>query len=190
MINKCFLVGLICLSTITLVSQSLAKDGNAYSQPCLLTSSGQAADVLIMKGLCTRTGLDFTFVPQATSKDLSEVKTLIITAGGSSKGLGAAKIDPDVEMNRIRELSKAAVKMKIPILMFHIGGEARRGALSDPFNILAADDADMLMVVQTGDKDQFFKKIAEKNKREYVSLEKQFDVIDQIKILFDMENSE
>ena len=46
----------------------------------------------------------------------------------------------------------------------HMGGKARRGKLSDEFNKLSAESADCLIVVKSGDEDQFFSKIAKDNK--------------------------
>ena len=46
----------------------------------------------------------------------------------------------------------------------HIGGKNRRGALSDSFNRIGAEQADELMILVGGDDDQFFDKIAEDRK--------------------------
>ncbi|MCF7810756.1 DUF6305 family protein [bacterium] len=158
-----------------------------YAQPVLLTSVGQAADVLIMKGLSMRAGLSIRYCPQATADSLKGIKTLLLVAGGSSKGLGAAKIDPELEMDRVKALIKSAEKKKIPILVYHIGGEARRGALSDPFNQLAAEAGTELVVVSSGDKDGFFKEIAEDNGASYTQIEKQVDIVRVLKEQFGIE---
>ncbi|MFH0766277.1 MAG: DUF6305 family protein [Calditrichota bacterium] len=155
-----------------------------YSEPILLTSAGQAADILIMKGLCMRAGLTVKVQPNAVADSLEGIKTLILVAGGSSKGLGAAKIDVGGEEKRIAALTTAAAKRKIPILTFHIGGEPRRGALSDPFNDLAAKGAEYILVAGDGDADGFFKKIAESKKARYQHVEKSLDVIQVLKELF------
>jgi len=155
-----------------------------YLQPALLTSCGQAADVQIIKGLCTRAGVEVKYRALANGDSLADVKTVIIVAGGSSKGLGAAKADAGAEETRIKALVKAAQKAKLPVIVFHVGGEARRGALSDPFNKLAADAGEVLIVGKDGDEDGFFKKIAEKSKARYIPVENASGVPVVLKELF------
>ena len=188
---------LFLLAFILSVSGASAVDGeepvalqSVFSQPVLLTSSGQAADVLIMRGLCLRAGISVVYAPQADRDSLEGIATLILVAGGSSKGLGAAKIDPVMEKKRVKGLVKAAGRAKIPLLMFHLGGAARRGALSDPFNKLASADADVLVVVASGDSDGFFKQIAENNEAQYVSVEKQIEIVELLQGMFDRMDSD
>ena len=171
------------LSAGTVVSSD-NSDTTFYPQPVLLTSVGQAADVLIIKGLALRCGLKLEYKPAATADSLGDCKTLLLVAGGSSKGLGAAKIDPEVELKRVKGLTKAAHKAGIPILVYHIGGDARRGALSDPFNELAAEEGMEIVVVSSGDEDGFFKKVAEKNKAKYITIDKSIEVMDVLKRQF------
>jgi len=181
---------LTILLTITLTTATFAADEDTltspatYQQPVLLTSVGQAADVLIMKGLCKRAGIEVTLQKLATVDSLEGFKTVILVAGGSSKGLGAAKGSVDGEKDRINDLIEAAKKATIPVLTFHIGGEPRRGALSDPFNKQAAQAAELIVVTADGDKDDLFRKIADKNKAKYMHIEKSFNAIEVLKELF------
>jgi len=161
-----------------------ADNVKSYEQPVLLTSIGQAADVLIMKGLCKKAGVDVQLIKQATGDSLAGFKAVIIVAGGSSKGLGAAKIDISDEEARGAQLVEAAKKAGIPVLAFHIGGEARRGALSDGFNKLAANSAELIVVAADGDMDKMFAKAAKKSKARYIHIDKKFDAIDVLKDLF------
>lgn len=133
---------------------------NPFAEPILLTSCGQSADVLMMKTLLARDSLSFEFLPSATAADLEGMGSLIIVLGGSSKGLGAAKISESDEVARVTALAAAADKAGIPILAAHIGGLNRRGPLSDPFNRLGAEHASRIVVVKGGDDDGFFAKIA------------------------------
>jgi len=176
------------LALLLVVTGAIADDkpvaAKTYERPALLTSCGQAADVMIIKGLCARAGVEVKYRPQATADSLADVKSIIIVAGGSSKGLGAAKADAGVEQERIKKLAKAAQKAKIPIIVFHTGGEARRGALSDPFNRLAAESGEVIVVSKDGDEDGFFKKIAEKSKARYIVIEKAAGVPAALQELF------
>jgi len=176
---------------LTAVSPVLAVENSPdttvkYHTPVLLTSCGQAADVLILKGLCARAGVDMRYRPHATADSLDSVKCLILVAGGSSKGLGAAKIDPEKELERVKALVKQARKNKIPILMFHVGGEARRGALSDPFNKLAAECAELMVVVKSGDADGLFSKIATAKKARYIAIENQAEAVGVLKQIYSL----
>jgi hypothetical protein len=165
-------------------AESTTPSPKTYLQPALLTSCGQAADVLILKGLCARAGIQVKYEAQATSDSLNGIKTVILVAGGSSKGLGAAKVNVGAEESRIKKLAAAAKKAKIPVLIFHIGGEGRRGSLSDPFNKLAAQNGEQITVVSGGDDDELFKKIATENKAGYQVVETQAALVPYLKNLF------
>lgn len=167
-----------------LLAQEQAPAPKTYPQPALLTSCGQSADVLILRGLCGRAGVNAHYRPQATADSLGDVKTVILVAGASSKGLGAAKADPKAEETRVKKLIAAARKAKLPVIVFHVGGEARRGVLSDPFSKIAAEGGETIVVVKGGDEDGFFKKIAAGNKARYVPIEKSADVVPVLTELF------
>ncbi len=141
----------------------LAEDFTA-KQPILLTSAGQSADVLMVKILGKKANLQFTYAKMAQPDSLKNHKSLILVSGGSTKGLGAAKIDKQQELTRVQAIINAAKNAKISIITMHLGGKARRGKLSDEFNKLAAENADCLIVVKNGDEDQLFSKIAENKK--------------------------
>jgi hypothetical protein len=200
--NKLALPTLLAMVAVfilpTTVAVAVEADSSAhYQQLALLTSCGQAADILIVKGLCARVGLNIVYRPQATADSLigssvkpsnsteqsADTRTLLLVAGGSSKGLGAAKANPDKEIQRVKALVAKAKSAKIPIITLHIGGEARRGALSDPFNKLAAEAAQVLIVVKGGDDDGFFKKIAADKKIRYIELPNQAEIGNALKEL-------
>lgn len=138
--------------------------GFTAKEPFLITSAGQSADILMVKVLAERAELQFTMDNLAQAESLKDQATLILVSGGSTKGLGAAKIDLDNELARIQTLIDSARKAEIKIITMHMGGKARRGKLSDPFNRLAAENADCLIVVASGDEDQFFSMIAAEKK--------------------------
>lgn len=165
-------------------TEAPADIGPTFATPALLTSAGQTADVLIVKGLAARAAVEVRYSPFATGDSLVGVGSVILVAGGSSKGLGAAKVDPDKELQRVKSVVAKARAAKIPIVTLHIGGEARRGALSDPFNRLAAQEALVLVVLAAGDSDGFFRKIAAEKKSRYIGIEKQIDVLGVLRDLF------
>ncbi len=132
-------------------------------QPVILTSIGQSADVEMIKALMDNAGLEYEMDKLVTGDGLGEEKTLILAVGGSSKGLGAAGINADDELARTKELIKAAQDKDIKIIVMHIGGENRRGELSDKFIGPSAGSADYIIVVEEGNKDGLFTNIASDN---------------------------
>lgn len=133
-------------------------------QPILLTAAGQGPDLTMVKILAQKNNLNFTFDKLAKPDKLKGHATLLLVAGSSTKGLGAANIDKDQELARVQALIKAAKEAKMPIVTLHVGGPSRRGKLSDDFNIIAAENADCLVIVKSGNDDGFFTKTAETKK--------------------------
>lgn len=121
--------------------------------PALVTSGGQSADYQMIATVMEKQGMEFTTNNLATSADLGDAKTLIVVVGGSSKGLGAAGIDADGELERLDELMTAAKDAGLSIIAMHTGGEARCGDLSDKFITPVFNMADYAIVVSSGDSD-------------------------------------
>jgi hypothetical protein len=123
---------------------------------------GQSADIEMVKVLLDRSGVPHRDSPQATAGELaaSGAKTLVLVLGGSTKGLGAAGISADAEIERARALLAEARKLGMTIIGVHVGGEARRGQLSDRFIQAAVPACRYLIVVADGDKDGFITKLA------------------------------
>lgn len=132
-------------------------------QPILLTSVGQSADVEMVKVMLDKNELKYSMKTLASPDDIGDNKTLLLAIGGSSKGLGAAGIDANQEIERVNTLIKAAQDKGLIILAVHIGGEARRGDLSDKFIAPCFDAADYAVVVAEGDKDGLMAGMAAKN---------------------------
>jgi hypothetical protein len=151
---------LLAAASTFLLSQSKPK----FEQPALITSAGQSADVTIAGTLFKRANVQAKAVPLAKADDLEGVKTLVVVAGFSSKGLGAAGISREQELARVQSILQAAKEKKLKIMTLHIGGKARRGNQSDDFNKMAAEASSYLLVVKQGDEDQFFSKIAAEKK--------------------------
>ena len=134
--------------------------GQSYKAPILITSAGQSADVKLVKMLAARQKLEANTILMATPSDLDGVGTVIIVPGFSSKGLGAAGISQGEEMSRVKNLVKIANEKNIPIIMMHVGGNARRQGQSDAFNTLIAENSKHMIVVAQGNEDDFFTKIS------------------------------
>ena len=141
-----------------------APAGAKFFGPVLISSAGQSADVKMVGMMAKKIKLDAKVEIMAKPEQLEGIKTLIVVPGFSSKGLGAAGISQKDEMARVTALINAADQKKIPILMVHIGGTARRLGQSDAFNALAAKHSKYMLVVEQGNSDGFFTKLAGETK--------------------------
>ena len=131
------------------------------SPPVLLTSIGQSADVEMARAVMNKLKLAFAQDNLIKAQGLASAnaKTLVVVIGGSSKGLGAAGISADAELERARALLAEAKKRGMKIIGMHIGGEARRGELSDRFINTAVPMCDYVIVVEEGNGDGLFTKL-------------------------------
>lgn len=167
------------LATVTMAANV------TFEKPALITSAGQSSDASIVKVLVNsklKLGLDFKQV--AKPEDLSGVKTLIVVVGSSAKGLGAAGIDINQEIDRCKQLLKAAKDKKVRILVMHTGGESRRGKSSNDVIELFVPEADHVIVVATGNKDKLFNNLAQKKGIPVSEVEKIADAGSVLKTLF------
>ena len=167
------------LGTVTFAAEFHAK------QPILISAAGQSQDVTMVKILAQKADLKFTFDKMAKPDQLKDHATLILVTGASTKGLGAANIDKDQELDRVKNLIKAAREAKMDIITMHVGGPSRRGKLSDEFNKLTAENADCLIIVKNGDEDQMFSKTAEGKKIPIYSIDKIVEAGDILKQIFE-----
>lgn len=145
------------IAALTLATAACAAD-------VALTSIGQGPDAMmvkvVMRALKVTPDYDALMRPEA----LQNQKVLVAVVGGSSKGLGAAGIDKEEEVARAKALLDAAAKKGVKVLIMHVGGEGRRGTLSDLFINAAAPYADGMIVVDGGNSDGVFNKYADERK--------------------------
>jgi len=155
-----------------------------FEQPLLITSAGQNAEILMVSVLAKRAGLDSKLSKIATPKDLENMKTIVLVLGASSKGLGAAGLDLEKEKERVNLLIEEAQKKNVPLLCLHLGGEARRGPLSDGLISAFLPFAKMAIVAKSGNKDGFLTRICEEHDIALVEVEKTADVLTPLKESF------
>lgn len=128
-----------------------------FETPGLITSAGQSSDVAIVKVMLnTQLKLGLDYKPLAQPADLAGMKTLVVSVGASTKGLGAAGLDMDKEIARTTALLKAAKAAGVKVLVMHTGGEARRGKTSNDLIRVVMPQADYVVVVAAGNKDKLF----------------------------------
>ena len=130
-------------------------------KPAVLTSSGQSADIEMVKVLLDRAKVPHKMDARITASGLAATgaKSMILVLGGSSKGLGAAGISVQAELERTKALIAETKKQGMKIIGLHIGGEVRRGELSDKFLVDSVPACDYVIVVAEGNKDNLFAKL-------------------------------
>jgi hypothetical protein len=185
--NKSIVIGtllFLCLITFMFSQEKIENSLGLFEQPLLITSAGQSAEVQLASVLAKRAGLEYTLAKTATSEDLAGQKTIALVVGASLKGLGAAGLDTSQEKERVKTLISAAAEQEIPILCLHLGGEARRGALSDEFIQEFLPYAKMVIAVKSGNQDKLFTKICKEKDILLVEVEKTVHALDPLKKAF------
>lgn len=147
----------------------------------LITSIGQSPDARMINVLISRYQIETAYEQLATPEIVKDYKIVIAVVGGSSKGLGAAGIDKEQELSRSKALIKEVKELEVSLLVMHIGGEARRGALSDAFLDVVIPYADHLIIVESGNMDGYFNKMSEEHKIPLQSVEKIVDCGELVK---------
>lgn len=181
------------LSTISFVTEqpSLPK----VELPLVVTTCGQSPGALMIWVLCKQIKLPCDRADLLKAEDLKSkaeegnpYKTLIITTGTSMKGMGAAGVDIDYEVARIKAVIEEAKKEGILIIGAHIEGMARRVDATDAASIaLVIPESNLLLVREDSNEDGYFTKAAEELDIPIITFEKTLDLVDVFKKLFQAE---
>jgi predicted HAD superfamily phosphohydrolase YqeG len=145
------------LSLVFLLMLSFA--GIAAASEIAIMSVGQSPDAMMVRVVLKKMKIDPQYVAMLKAKDLTDQKVLIAVIGGSSKGLGAAGVKKEQEMERAKDVFDTAKSKGIHILVMHVGGEGRRGELSDFFVYGAVPYGEKIIVVKSGNIDGLFDKL-------------------------------
>ena len=168
------------------------KQSIKLEQPVLLTSCGQSPGPLKIKVFMAKLNIEYVYNLQASVSDLAAkkkegkpFKSLIIVTGASLKGMGAAKVSIDEELDRIKKLIAEAKKLGIKIVGSHVEGMERRaqgaapGDNSDELSIDAVCPvSDLLLVRKDGDEDKRFTAISTGKKIPMIAFEKNMELSD------------
>ena len=190
-----FLALVIGLTWSTVFAQ---KQPVKLDQPVLLTSCGQSPGPLKIKVFFGRLNMDYVYNLQATAADLiakkkegKPFKSLIIVTGASLKGMGAAKVSIEEELDRVKKLIAEARKQGMKIVGSHVEGMERRaqgaapGDNSDEMSIDAVcPQADLLIVRKDGNEDNRFTALSTSKKIPLVMFEKNMELSDVLKNLY------
>jgi len=171
--------------------------------PVLITSCGQGSGANMIKVLYMRLNLQedppaYEMNAFATAEDLKKAKedgtpfkSVIIVMGASLKGMGAAGIDIEDEIERTSLLMQEARTQGITIIGAHIEGMKRRaqgaspGDNTDELSIDAvAPESDLLLINKEGNEDSRFTIISEEKNIPMIQVEKNLELLEKLKELF------
>lgn len=142
--------------------ESIGKEKKIY-----LTTAGQADLDIVQNILESATSLTedegFTKNHELKASDVEVGSVVILVIGSSSKGLGSAGTNVTNEKIRAEALAEKAVAGDFTLIVVHVGGQGRRGDMSDPIISAVSPSANLLLVVVTGDQDDLFTNIAKNN---------------------------
>jgi len=163
--------------------------------PLIVTTCGQSPGALMIWVLCKKIKLPCDRVDLLKVEDLKSkaeegnpYKTLIITTGTSMKGMGAAGVDIDYEVARIKAVIEEAKKEGILIIGAHIEGMARRVDATDAASIaLVIPESKLLLIREDSNEDGYFTKAAEELNIPIIIFKETLDLTDVFKKLFSME---
>lgn len=138
-----------------------------FEFPLLITCTGQTPDYLTVYNLTRELNIEAVNDPLTpfTPRKMQEqgYKTMIVVMGVSLKGLGAAGLNLQRELERCELVFEKARELGIKIIGAHISGEAGRNVIADKFITPFASQCDYLMVLAEGNKDSLFNRIAQEN---------------------------
>jgi len=157
---------------------------NIFSQPVLLTSAGQSPEIQLAAILAKRAGLQYKLSPLANADDLKEIKTLGLVVGASLKGLGAAGVDVNKEKARVKGLLEEAAKKEMRVLFLHLGGDQRRGELTDALVSEYLPLARLAVILRSADNDGLFTKICQQYKIPLIAVDRTVEVVEVLKNIF------
>lgn len=197
-----FVVFVLIISWSYSLSTNQAKIP-ATDLPVLITSCGQSPGTSMLNVIFKRLKLEFEpkafeLNELATTEDLKSkkeagtpFKSLIIVMGASLKGMGAAGISIDDELDRVAVLIDEARGQGITIIGAHIEGMKRRAqgaAVGDNTDELSIDavapNCDLLIINKGGNADSRFTIIANEKNIPMIEVEKNLELFKELEKLF------
>ncbi|MBO4873536.1 MAG: hypothetical protein J5496_09025 [Lachnospiraceae bacterium] len=159
-------------------------DKTLYAAPILVTSFGQSTDASTIDTALKRVGGTYSYLPQVAADAVGSYKTMIICVGASTKGLGQAGIDEKDEVARAEAIMAKAKETGAQVIFVHIGGETRRGALSDQLADLVLPQCSYMIVKEDANWDYKFTKYAEEHSLPLTLIFGQKDTVQVMSDLF------
>ena len=158
----------LCLMTL-LLGFATSAFALEIQTPIIATTCGQTPGAMMVKMSANQAKVTPAEHNNGlTAADLvgKNYKTLVVTAGTSGKGMGAAGTDIDKEIKRCQALIKEAKKLGMTVIGAQVEGMARRTDASDEKSIKAIMPlCDAILIVKDSDKDGFFTTYAKQIKK-------------------------
>lgn len=173
----------------------------ALSPPILVTTCGQSPGSLMVTVICE--GLGYPVTEAATITDVgleaecetggdcasatleSPYRVLFVTTGTSLKGMGAAGVDIDSEIERCQNLIYLAKKIGVFVIVGQVEGPSRRTDEYDEKSIRAISPlADLLITQSDINEDGYFTTLAEEEAIPQIFIKRTLDLKKVLPLLF------
>ncbi len=185
-------VAMVCVLLLLISSAAWAQATIPTAKaPAIQVAPGLAPEIEMIKILGSRAKLALTSNATATAADLEKggkkaYETLILVIGGSGKGLGAAGVSIDDEVQRAKELIAKAKQLGMFIIGIHVGGADRRGPNTEALLPTELPALNYLIVRSDGNADGVFTKAAQQYKYPITVVEKTTELQDLLKKIFQL----
>ena len=187
-----FLIVMLFLCGLTPTILSQEQDLPQLDIPLVTTTAGQSPGALMFSVLAKKVGIPCDREDLLTAqmlKDKAEAgepyKTLVITTGTSMKGMGAAGVDIDAELERIEEVITEAKAQNMTIIGAHIEGPARRVDETDAASIdTVIPESDIILVRNDSNEDGYFTEAAQELDVPLITYEKTTELGDILVKMF------
>ncbi len=151
----------------------------------LITSIGQNLDALIIKAIFDDMNVEADFLPNAPPEVVAEYEQVIISPGISYKGIGAAGITVQDEVNRARAIVEAASKHSGQVILMYLGsflqGDAKSGELIE----MLAPQADVIIIYKDcGGPIEYFRRIAQEKSIPMFTIENLGNLCEELSCIF------
>lgn len=190
---------LSCFFFLLLTPVPAQEGATKAGTPVLVTSCGQSPGPVRIQFFLKRLEIDHVYDLQATASELVAAKesgtpfrSLIIVTGASLKGMGAAGVSIQDELDRIGSMIEEAKNQGIKIIGAHIEGMSRRaqgaapGDNSDELSIDAVcPESDLLVILKEGDEDGRFTTISNSFNIPLILFEKNMELGDVLQGIFE-----
>ena len=176
----CFSLG----GAIFLASGLSASEIPRAELPAVITSLGQSPDAYVASVLARRAKVKIHYENLLSPESVSKYRTLLMAVGASLKGFGSAGVNLDTELKRGKEIVKAVKENNVFLIILHTGGEGRREQMSNKLLDRVAGQAQYLLVLEDGNKDEYFTKLSKDKKIPLKLVDSVLEVQDIFKQLF------
>lgn len=142
----------VCMVLIFLIGPgALAGDRSlGLEGPVLITSAGQNLDALIIKTVVDELGISADYLALAEPESLGNYRHVIITPGMSYKGLAVAQTTAEAEIQRTKNLVRAADELSCHVILLYLGGFVQGDVRSQELVELLTPIADVIIMYEDG----------------------------------------